>query len=108
MSTSTLTAESVASKLRSAEFGETLTACGFRFWDDEALGNVVEVVLVLNHSEWDDAAIASCERARSVTDAALGEFGCFALPVCRTRAEHQTFAEREKGIWIPVDLNATC
>jgi hypothetical protein len=108
MATSTISAEAVAAKLRSAEFGDSLVACGFRFWEDEALGNVVEVVLILNHTVWDEAAIATCERARMVTDSALKEFVCFALPVCRTQAEHDAFAVREKGIWIPVALNATC
>jgi hypothetical protein len=108
MNTKTLTAEAVAESLRAADFGDTLQACGFRFWSDEALGAIVEVVLILNHDQWDDAAIVACEKARTVTDSALREFGCFALPVCRTRTEHKGFEQREKGIWIPVELHGAC
>lgn len=107
MSTKTLSTD-VAEALRLAPFGSTLQACGFRFWSDESLGEVVEVVLILNHDEWDDAAIASCELAREVANEALGQFNVFALPACRTRSEHENNKLREQGLWIPVHLNVPC
>jgi hypothetical protein len=108
MQTRVISQEEVAANLRAANFGALLEACGFRLWTDEALGNVVEVVLILDHDEWDEAASKSCEQARQIADAAVQELGCFALPVCRTRTEHQGFAERERGMWIPVQLNGAC
>jgi hypothetical protein len=104
----TLSLEAVAANLRAADFGDSLEACGFRVWADEALGDVVEVVLILNHDVWDPEASASCELARQVADSALRNLGCFALPVCRTRAEHKGFEARERGMWVPVELNGAC
>ncbi len=98
----------VAERLRTAQYGVGLSACGFRFWVDEALGEVVEVVLILDHDTWDEAAIESCERARRVTDEALWDLPYFASPVCRTRTEHASFSGRERGLWVPVELNGDC
>jgi hypothetical protein len=105
MSTGTsVSVEVVAERLRSAAYGSLLSACGFRFWEDEALGDVVEVVLILNRDVWDDTTIAACEMARRVTDEALRGLPYFGLPICRTRTEHRAFESRELGIWIPVEL----
>lgn len=109
MSTATsIDTDAVAERLCSAPWGDLLSACGFRFWEDEALGHVVEVVLILDREEWDDITIAACETARRVTDEALSELPFFGLPVCRTRTEHRAFEERERGIWIPVELKGAC
>ncbi len=103
-----LSPTAVAQRLRAADFGSSLSARGFRFWDDEALGDVVEIVLILDHEIWDDAAISACENARAVADKALSDLPCFALPVCRTRTEHEAFREREIGLWLPVEVHGTC
>ena len=108
MTTMSLSLEAVAANLRAADFGDSLEACGFRVWTDEALGAVVEVVLILNHDDWDEASSESCELARRVADAALRDLNCFALPVCRTRAEHKGFEAREQGMWVPVELDGAC
>lgn len=103
-----LSPTAVAQRLREADFGSSLSACGFRFWGDEALGDVVEIVLILDHEIWDEAAISACENARAVADKALSDLPCFALPVCRTRTEHESFREREVGLWLPVEVHGAC
>ena len=74
----------------------------------KTLGDVVEVVLILDESDWNQTAIDACERARKVTDQALRDLPCFALPICRTRTEHDSFKERERGLWVPLDFSADC
>jgi hypothetical protein len=108
MHTTTFSLTDVASRLRAARYGKDLFACAFRVWQDETLGEVVEVVLILDHAEWDDAAIKSCERATKLTDLALAGLECFALPVCRTRSEHESFRAREDGLWTAVELDGAC
>jgi hypothetical protein len=108
MQTLVLTHEAVAERLRGIVYGSALSACAFRMWNDVALGDVVEIVLILDHDEWDEAATRACEAATILTDRALKDLPCFALPVCRTRIEHRSFESREAGMWMPVELNGDC
>jgi hypothetical protein len=98
----------IAERLRAAAYGDLLSVCGFRFWEDDALGDVVEVVLILDREGWDDITIAACETARRVTDEALNGLPYFGLPICRTRTEHRSFESRERGMWIPVEPKGAC
>ena len=60
MTTTIISADAVAERLRGADYGPALAACGFRFWVDDALGDVVEVVLILDHDDWGQEAIDAC------------------------------------------------
>ena len=94
--------------LRRADFGDLLVTCGYRIWSEEALGQVVEVLLVLNRDEWDQAANDACVAAQEILRKALDGVAVFALPTCRTRTENDAFASREAGVWTPVQPDAAC
>ena len=108
MSIATLSVDEVAHRLRSAIYGPDIVARGFRFWADDALGDVVDVVLTMDHEKWDEFAREAFNRGRRVTTESLRDLPVFAWSICRTVKEHESLKVREQGIWMPVEKNRAC
>ncbi len=102
-------AETVKMALSKASFGPHLKACAFRMLDSiDETEFWAEVVAILDRSQWDEIASEACEQARSEIRRVLEEVNIRVILICRTGTEHQSFKDREIGIWTAIDPNVTC
>ncbi len=106
--------QQVAEALKAATFPTGFRACGFRidgdmfFDDDDELRHLVEVVVVLDGDDWDDAVASACQASSAVVAGALRGINLFAMSLCRTQTEHKELAAPEDGLWHMVDVDESC
>ena len=100
---------SVEDALLGVNFPEAVTACAYRLLQSDTAGDpaVIEVLMVIDHSTWDDGAIRTCTLARSIATSALASLEVIPYLVCRTRTENAEVAHREVGVWTTL-RDASC
>lgn len=96
----------IRDRLAQAEWPTGVRACAYRTLTDEVMGDVADVVLILDYDTWTDETAEVCEAASDVAAATLATSDYFVMTTCRTPAEHQAFAAEEGDIWSQLETSA--
>ncbi len=100
--------DTVAQRLQDASWPNGVRACAYRAFADPSLGEVIDVVLILESDEWTDDTYDLCERGSQIAESALADIAEYddVMTSCRTREEHAQFAPQEEGLWTEIDAGA--
>ncbi len=72
---------------------------GYRVFDDVALGQVLDVLVLLDAPGWDDpSAVKLCTQASRIVEN-LESSELVVIVACRTADEHDSMARDEGDIW---------